>query len=220
MNKILTLYICNKKQNSNLILLAFLSLILILLRVKITHDFYLLFLLWNLALAYLPYMLSSKIKSTMPGTYTFYVLLIGWLLFIPNSFYLLTDFVHLHYSNSLQYLFDAMILTCFTVAGFYAGIVSMLQIHALLEIKYSQKTCNYLIIILCYLISFGIYLGRILRFNSWDILSKPVALFWNILKSLLHIEAYLFTIVMGTLILLIYAFIYVILNKKTIRKSW
>lgn len=214
MNKMLTIYIFNKKQNSNLILLAFLSLILILLRVKITHDIYLLFLLWNLALAYIPYMLSSKIKSTLPGTFSFYILLFGWLLFLPNSFYLLTDFVHLHHSTSLQYLFDAVILTCFTVAGFYAGIVSMLQIHALLEMKFSQKICDYLIIILCFLISFGIYLGRILRFNSWDILSNPVTLFWNIFKSLLRFEAYVFTIGMGTLILFVYGFTYYILNKK------
>jgi uncharacterized membrane protein len=220
MSKILTIYLFNKKQNSNLILLAFLSLILILLRVKITHDIYLLFLLWNLVLAYIPYMLSSKIKSTPPGTITFYTLLFAWLLFIPNSFYLLTDFIHLHHSNSLQYLFDAVILCCFTVAGFYAGIVSLLQIHKLGEMKFSQKVCDYLMIIICYLISFGIYLGRILRFNSWDILSNPIALVWNILKSLFRLEAYIFTIVMGTFILLIYAFIYVILNIKTIRKSW
>lgn len=214
MSKILTIYLFNKKQNSNLVLLAFLSLILILLRVKITHDIYLLFLLWNLALAYIPYMLSSKIKSTPPGTFTFYTLLFAWLLFIPNSFYLLTDFIHLHHSNSLQYLFDAVILSCFTVAGFYAGIVSLLQIHKLGEMKFSQKVCDYLIIVICYLISFGIYLGRILRFNSWDIISNPIALVWNILKSLFRLEAYIFTLVMGTFILLIYAFIYVILNKK------
>ncbi|MDI1317356.1 DUF1361 domain-containing protein [Flavobacterium sp.] len=220
MNQILTIYFFNKKQNSNLILLAFLSLLLILLRVKITHDIYLLFLLWNLILAYLPYMLSSKIKSTMPGTFTFYFFLFGWLLFIPNSFYLITDFVHLHHSNSLQFLFDAVILTCFTVAGFYAGIASLLQIHTLGEMKFSRKKCSYLIIILCYLISFGIYLGRILRFNSWDILSNPVNLLDNIFKSLLRFEAYVFTIVMGTLILLIYGFIYGILNKKIILKSW
>jgi uncharacterized membrane protein len=220
MNKILTIYFFNKKQNSSLIILGFLSLLLILLRVKITHDIYLLFLLWNLFLAYIPYVVSSKIKTTIPGTFRFYTLLIGWLLFVPNSFYLITDFVHLHHSNTVQYLFDAVMLSCFTLAGFYAGMVSLLHIHKLVEMKFSQKRCNYLIIALCYIISFGVYLGRMLRFNSWDILSHPIDLFWNIFKSLAKLEAYVFTLVLGTFILFIYTFSYQLLNKKTSNKSW
>lgn len=219
MNEILTVYLFNKKQNSGLVLLAMLSLMLMLLRVKITHDIYLLFLIWNLFLGYIPYALSSKIKTTIPGTFQFYALFFGWLLFLPNAFYLLTDFVHLHHVSSLQYLFDALLLTSFTIAGFYAGITSLFHIHGLLEMKYETKNCKLLIIAICYLASFGIYLGRILRFNSWDILSHPIDLFYNILKSIFNSDAYVFTLVLGTFILLIYSFSYSFLNKKSI-KSW
>ena len=217
MNKILTIYLFNRKQNPNLILLGVISILLILLRVKLTYEMYLLFLIWNLFLGYVPYFISSELKSTVPGTYKFYLLLIGWLLFIPNSFYLLTDFVHLHHHSDLQYLFDALLLTFFSVAGFYAGASSMLHINGLLEMKYSSRQSKYLIITLCYLSSFGVYLGRILRFNSWDILSNPIKLFTSILKSLLHFPAYEFVLLFGTFILIVYSISHLLSDNKTIK---
>lgn len=215
MNKILTVYFFNKKQNPNLIILGIISVILMLLRVKITHDIYLLFLIWNLFLGYIPYFLSSQIKSTVPGTYKFYLLMIGWLLFIPNAFYLLTDFVHLHHNSDLQYLFDALLLTFFSVAGFYSGISSMLHIHRLLEMKYSSQKCQRILITLCYLISFGVYLGRILRFNSWDIISNPIRIFMTIFKSLDNIQVYEFTLLFGTFVLIVYSISNLLSDTKT-----
>lgn len=216
MNRILTIYFFNRKQNANLIILGILSITLLLLRVKLTHDMYLLFLIWNLFLGYIPYSLSSEIKATVPGTYKFYLLLLGWLLFIPNSFYLLTDFVHLHHFSDLQYLFDALLLTCFSIAGFYAGISSMLHIRSLLEMKYSHKTCRRLLISLCYISAFGVYLGRILRFNSWDILSNPVKLSATILKSLDNFHVYEFTFLFGTFIVIVYGISHLLSDPKSI----
>ncbi|WP_264520853.1 DUF1361 domain-containing protein [Flavobacterium sp. N1994] len=214
MDKILSVYLLDKKQNSILILLALLSLGLMLLRVKLTREIYLLFLLWNLFLAYIPYFLSSKIKTSIPGTLSFYFIGITWLLFLPNSFYLITDFVHLHHFNSYQYLFDILLLTSFTIAGFYAGILSLFDIHHLLQMKYSFKKSCFLIGVSIYLSAFGIYLGRILRFNSWDIIRHPFTLFYHSWKSIQNSETLLFTLVLGTLIFLIYGISYSFNNKK------
>lgn len=214
MNKILTIYFLNKKQNPVLILLAIVSLTLILLRVKITQEVYLLFLIWNLFLAYIPYFLSSEIKNIVPGTFTFYSVLLIWLLFLPNSFYLITDFVHLHHVTKFQFVFDAILLSCFTVAGFYSGILSLFTIQFLLQMKYTVKKSWLLIGTIVYLSAFGIYLGRILRFNSWDILRHPFSLFSNSYKSIQNAETLLFTIVLGTFILLSYRLAHSLLNKK------
>lgn len=214
MNKILTIYFLNKKQNPVLILLAIVSLTLILLRVKITQEVYLLFLIWNLFLAYIPYFLSSEIKNIVPGTFTFYSVLLIWLLFLPNSFYLITDFVHLHHVTKFQFVFDAILLSCFTVAGFYSGILSLFTIQFLLQVKYTVKKSWLLIGTIVYLSAFGIYLGRILRFNSWDILRHPFSLFSNSCKSIQNSETLLFTIVLGTFILLSYRLAHSLLNKK------
>lgn len=219
MSKILTIYLFNKKQNSILIVLAVISLILMLLRVKITHDIYLLFLLWNLFLGYIPYAFSSKIRTTVPGTFQFYLLFVGWLLFLPNSFYLITDFVHLHHNTTLQFAFDALLFSSFTVAGFYSGIASVFHMHRLSQMKYSIQTSWILVIVVCYLSSFGIYLGRILRFNSWDVLSNPIDLFKNILKSFQNPEAQFFTLILGSFILIVYSICTLFLIRKT-PKSW
>lgn len=214
MSKILSIYFLNKKQNPVLILLAILSLTLILLRVKITQEVYLLFLIWNLFLAYIPYFVSSEIKNIVPGTFTFYSVLLIWLLFLPNSFYLITDFVHLHHVTKFQFLFDAVLLSSFTVAGFYSGILSLFNIHFLLQMKYSLQKSWILIGIIAYLSAFGIYLGRILRFNSWDILRHPFSLFSNSYKSFQNTETILFTVVLGTFILISYCLAYSFLYKK------
>lgn len=214
MNKILRIYFFDKKQNSVLILLAILSLTLILLRVKITQEVYLLFLIWNLFLAYIPYFLSSELKNIIPGTFTFYSVLLIWLLFLPNSFYLITDFVHLHHVTKFQFLFDTILLSCFTVAGFYSGILSLFTIQFLFQMKYTVKKSWLLIGTIAYLSAFGIYLGRILRFNSWDILRHPFSLFSNSYKSIQNTETLLFTIVLGTFILLSYCLAHFFLIKK------
>ena len=219
MNKILTIYLFNKKQNSVLILLGLLSLVLMLLRVKITHDIYLLFLIWNLFLGYIPYFFSSKLKNTVPGYFGFYLLFLGWLLFLPNAFYLVTDFIHLHYSTSFQYLFDAILLTSFTLAGFYAGIASLFHIHQLLQMKYSDQKSKFIIIFICYLSGFGVYLGRMLRFNSWDILGHPIDLINSLIASFTNPEAHVFTAILGTFIVLVYSIYFSSLNQKQL-SSW
>ncbi|MGV3697876.1 DUF1361 domain-containing protein [Flavobacterium sp.] len=217
MNRILSIYLFDKKQNPMLVALAVLSVTLMLLRVKLTHDIYLMFLIWNLFLGYIPYFLSSQLKITVPGTWLFYLAFFGWLLFLPNSFYLLTDFIHLHHKSDLQYIFDALLLTCFTIAGFYSGISSLLHIHELFEMKFSEQTSRRLIGLICYLSSFGVYLGRILRFNSWDILSNPVELISNIFMSMLDPQTHKFTILFGTFILIIYRISRLLSDKKTLK---
>jgi uncharacterized membrane protein len=218
MNKILTVYLLEKKQNSILILLALVSLGLLLLRVKFTQEIYLLFLIWNLFLAYIPYFLSYNIKTVVPGTFSFYFIGITWLLFLPNSFYLITDFIHVHHFNNYQYLFDILLLTSFTIAGFYSGVLSLFDIHFLLQMKYSLKKSWLQIGVIIYLSAFGIYLGRILRFNSWDIIRHPFTLFYHSWKSIQNSETLLFSLALGTLIFIIYFISYSYNNKKI--KSW
>jgi len=215
MDRLLKIYFLNKKQDTLLIILSILSVTLMLLRVKITHEIYLLFLIWNLFLAFLPYFFSSKLIETVPGTFRFYGLLFLWLLFLPNSFYLITDFVHLHYITHLQFGYDAILLSCFTIAGFYAGCVSMMQIHFLLELKYVKQKAQTIIISISYLSAFGVYLGRILRFNSWYIITNPIHLLTTILETVFKTESILFTIALGTLILIVYQ----LFSKQNIRKS-
>ncbi len=211
MNKVVTLYILNRKQDTAVWLASLVAITLLLLRVKITHSMYLLFLIWNLFLALVPYFLSSSIhnnffdsnKKIQNSIYT-----LIWLLFIPNTFYILTDFTHLHYYNALQFGLDLLIISSFSFAGFYVGLLSLHHMHLLTIAKYGEKIGNFFILSISFLSAFGIYLGRVLRFNSWDIISKPIVLFNTSIYALFSFETIIYTLQLGILILVSYTLFY------------
>jgi len=211
MNKLITIYILNRKQDTAVWLTSLVAITLLLLRVKITHSMYLLFLIWNLFLAIVPYFLSSSIhnnffdksKKTQNCIYA-----IIWLLFIPNTFYILTDFTHLHFKNLFQFGLDILIISSFSFAGFYVGLLSLQHIHQLTIAKYGNKIGNLFIVFISFLSAFGIYLGRILRFNSWDILSKPMELAYKSISALFSFETVIYTLQLGIIILISYIIFY------------
>lgn len=206
MNNLFSLYVLNKKQNNYLIFSSIIAVALLLIRVKITHSFFLLFLIWNLILAVIPYLLSNYIKIDLSlKKYNFKNLLyiICWLLFLPNTFYLITDFVHLHHQNLIQYCFDFLLFSSFTIAGFYFGILSIFSILQQIQFFYTSKAVYLFTISISYLCAFGIYIGRVLRFNSWDIISYPFHLIESIYNCLFETETWIFTLGLGTLITIV-----------------
>ena len=206
MNNLIRIYILNKKQNNYLIISSLIAITMLLLRVKLTHSIYLLFLLWNLFLATIPYSLSTIIKTDFRlrrSNLKNLGIIIIWLLFIPNTFYLITDFVHLNPSNLYRYIFDFALLSSFTIAGFYFGILSINTIYKQIQFFYSNTISRIFLISISYLCAFGIYIGRVLRFNSWDIISNPFSLIKSILDSIFLLETVVFSVELGTLILIV-----------------
>jgi uncharacterized membrane protein len=211
MNKIITIYILNRKQDAAVWLVSVIAITLLLLRVKITNSTYLLFLIWNFFLAYIPYFLSSNIyknffnksKKTQNSLYG-----LVWLLFIPNSFYILTDFTHLHFKTTFQFSLDMLIISSFSFVGFYVGLLSIHTIRQLVIAKYGNTKGNVFILTISFLSAFGIYLGRVLRFNSWDIISKPIQLAYTSIYALFSLETIIYTLQLGTIILISYILFY------------
>src|SRR6476661_5843672 len=70
---------------------ALFSMGLLFFRVGYTGQFSFLFLAWNLFLALIPYTISLRIKDISGNRLLFGVAFTTWLLFLPNSFYILTD---------------------------------------------------------------------------------------------------------------------------------
>ena len=217
MNKIITIYILNRKQDTTVWLVSVLAITLLLLRVKITNSTYLLFLIWNLFLAYIPYFLSSSIYKNFFNTSkkiqnSFYGLI--WLLFIPNSFYILTDFTNLHFRTTFQFSLDMLIISSFSFVGFYVGLLSIHTIRQLVIAKYGNTKGNIFLLTISFLSAFGIYLGRVLRFNSWDIISKPIQLAYTSIYALFSLETIIYTLQLGTIILISYVLFYYWKQKK------
>ncbi|WP_435623149.1 DUF1361 domain-containing protein [Flagellimonas sp.] len=172
---------------------------LIVFRTKVTHSGLFLFLVWNLFLAGIPYAITQSLLHLKPlqSKIWFFLGFVSWLLFLPNCPYIITDFVHLGQKGSYLFWLDLIILFAFAMNGLLFGILSLLDMKKLLLEKFSEKTVDFALFAVCMLSGYGIYLGRFLRFNSWDLITKPTSLFSQMALSLTYLNTWLISIVFG-----------------------
>jgi uncharacterized membrane protein len=133
------------------------------------------FLLWNLFLAWIPLLLALAVYDGYRRNAPLAVLVPGavlWLLFLPNAPYLVTDFVHLApYGPPLW--FDGVLLSTFAWTGLLLGFVSLYLMHALVRHRFGARAGWGGAVAVLGLTSVGVYLGRFLQWNSWDVLVRP-----------------------------------------------
>jgi uncharacterized membrane protein len=132
-----------------------------------------------------------------------------WLLFIPNGPYLVTDIMHLldHRRGPLLW-FDLILFFSYAHLGLLLAMYSAAQIEDLLSKFAPRVVAKLSMMLLFFAIAFGVYLGRFLRWNSWDLFYKP----WDIARELTdclnnpaeHAKAYLITVLFGTMLNAIY----------------
>jgi len=165
------------------------SCFLLAARVFITGHLTYIFLLWNLFLAFLPYAITVLLWAHSRTTNNKMILvgfMILWLLFIPNSFYILTDLFHLDNFHSAPKWFDLLMIFSFAWNGLLLGLMSVRKTELILEVVSGRGFSFLIVFIVMWLNAFGIYIGRYLRFNSWDIIMQPFSLFNEMLEILLH----------------------------------
>ncbi len=144
-------------------------------------------MIWNLLLAWLPVAfayLAVRPGATPRPVRLFFVL--AWLLFLPNAPYLVTDMVHLPYGGGIPILYDVVLLFSTALCGLALGLVSLRWIQAAVAGRLGVWPGRLFGLAALGMAGFGIYLGRYLRWNSWDILLKPVALAQDIWLHLIH----------------------------------
>lgn len=170
-----------------LFLCSLFSLALILFRVVYTGHLLFAFLVWNLFLAYVPYAISRRM-TMQPIKKGWKFLLAGlvWLLFVPNSFYILTDLFHLDMNESVPLWYDLALLLSFAWSGLLFGIVSVRQMEKLIETNFNRKLGLLFIMPVMALNGFGVFVGRYLRFNSWDVITNPLQLIHDIVYLFIH----------------------------------
>jgi uncharacterized membrane protein len=147
-----------------------------------------LFLLWNLFLAWIPFLIALVIRRGEEGMRRprFRLLLLGgiWLLFYPNAPYILTDFLHLQPRGESPFWFDMMLIASFAWTGLLLGFASLYLIQRLVEKYYGRAAGWAFVVVVSFLSSFGIYLGRFERWNSWDVVSDPRGIVRDIIPLL------------------------------------
>lgn len=183
------------------------SILLYLFRVWYAGSFLFLFIPWNLFLAWLPLYFSNKLST---AAYTFRnALLFGlWLLFFPNSPYLITDLFHLQERAGVPLYYDLVLLFMAAWNGLMMGLFSLRNIERVLLQRFSAKKVHVLIVCFIVLCGFGIYLGRYDRYNSWHILTQPFDLLYGIGTKLIspfdYPRVWAVTVLFTVVLLLIY----------------
>jgi len=152
------------------------------------------YLIWNLFLAWLPlvFVLCLLPVITRYGWTSWLGILLTllWLTFLPNSFYMVSDFIHLQDFARVNIVFDAVTFASFVLTGLLVGFTSVYLVHIEL-IKRIRKFNAWgwvsLVLALC---SFAIYLGRDLRMNSWDIFTNPAGILFNVTDPIVNPRAH------------------------------
>ena len=128
------------------------------------------FLIWNLALAWIPLLFAAGFAALRRSLWHL-PLMLGWLAFLPNSVYLVTDLSHLGdgvdlWRHVLQYGFAAW-------TGIMLGVVSLRLIHARTERDYGVVFGWMVVVVSIGLCGIGVVIGRFQRWNSWDLVTQP-----------------------------------------------
>jgi uncharacterized membrane protein len=161
-----------------------LSLTLWLARMVYSDSRTYFFLNWNLFLAWVPLALALLLwrvngrrprRPLLMGT-----LLTGWLLFFPNSPYIVSDLIHLDPRNNVPLWYDTIMLFSFAWNGLILGFVSLWVVQQLVANWFGRPASWLMVFATLTATGFGIYLGRFQRWNSWDILVDPVGLLRNV----------------------------------------
>ncbi len=111
--------------------------------------------------------------------------------FLPNAPYVLTDVIHLIADirdiNSV-WMITLVVLPVyllFTLAGFEAYVLSLINLGYYLNRIGQSKWILTVELITHALSAVGIYLGRFLRFNSWDFITQPDTLLTSFVEDVL-----------------------------------
>lgn len=167
------------------------------------------FLNRNLFLALIPLLISTfLLQYEGKDRYLIGVLVVSWVLFFPNAPYILTDLFHLRERESVPVWYDLLVILSYAWSGLLFGLVSLRQMETYLSRFFDTRWVTIVATFFPFLSSFGVYLGRFHRWNSWDIINQPFALFADIfhhvISPLEHPRIWVVTLLLGILLNLMY----------------
>lgn len=185
------------------------NMVLVLIRVMLTETITFLFLPWNLFLGVLPLYFSFMIVRANSRVAKVGFLML-WLLFFPNAMYIVTDLFHLAEFPRMPQWYDLLLLFSTALNGLILGFLSLPPVEQYLRGFLRAKHTRWLIMSAFLLCGYGIYLGRYLRWNSWDIISNPIALLKDIKHDVVHplqnFECWMLSAFFGTWLYILYRY--------------
>jgi uncharacterized membrane protein len=207
-------------------LLALSCFALSLFRWHYTDTKTFLFLNWNLLLAVIPYAITTLAviyPSIKNSRFRLFALMAVWLIFFPNAPYILTDLFHLRKNTGMPIWFDLTLILFFAWTGLLFGFLSLRDVQASLMARINRRWVLIITSALIFIGSFGIYLGRYLRWNSWDILNEPFSIIYQIgdrlVNPIAHSRTWGMTIFFGLFLNVVYWSLRLISERNVTREE-
>ena len=152
------------------------------------------YLNWNLFLAWVPLGLTLTLERTLRqhlwSSWRALILTVLWIAFLPNTFYMISDFIHVQDVQRVNLLYDIVMFASFIFNSVILGFVSLFLIHKELLKRLNKMVSGSLITTVLLACSFAIYLGRDLRWNTWDVLLNPAGILFDVSDPVLNPRAH------------------------------
>ena len=180
---------------ASLVLLTMLSIGLLVLRVAHSHHYTYAWLWWNIFLAWLPLAFALVAynvswRHSRLSWFLVFACAVVWLAFFPNAPYLVTDIIHLQHRPDAPFWFDLILFVTIAWTGCFLGFVSLFLMQEIVRRATGTVVSWVFAVAALALSGFGIYLGRFLRWNSWDVFFAPAQIVGSIIQGLKHPAAH------------------------------
>jgi uncharacterized membrane protein len=170
------------------------------------------YLLWNLLLAWVPLIISTRLiyvlSKKLWSSWEAMGLSILWLIFLPNSFYMISDFIHLETAPTNSAIYYAITFTSIIYTAVVIGFLSLYMVHIELRRRLDSNTVRLILALILASCSAAIYIGRDLRWSSWDVITNPGGVLFDISDRLVHISDYRTMLTTGIMFFVLLASMY------------
>lgn len=187
------------------------GVVLVLARVVYAGNAAFVFLIWNVCLAWIPFVVASRLaaRGGLDGLLSWLIAAV-WLLFFPNAPYILTDFFHLSWraSSSVPLWYDAVMIAAFAWTGLLLGTASLALMQGVVRRRFGTMVGWIFAMASLVVGSMGVWLGRYARWNSWDVFADPGGVVNDVTTRMLdpfaHPGALGMTVVLATFLVVVY----------------
>ncbi len=193
--------IIDKRQKSILSSLITFSLVAVLLIILVefySSDYAFNYFIWNLFLSWIPLLIAFRLvkvlRSKLWSSWEALAYSFIWLIFLPNSFYMISDLIHINEVPGSYTVLFAVAFMAIIVSALINGFLSVYLVQAEFNKRVSIRTSETLITTLFVLSSYGIYIGRVLRWNSWDVFFNPTGVLYDLSNQVINFRSLGYTL--------------------------
>lgn len=185
-----------------------------------THRLGIVFFVWNVILAFLPYLFSqllgSYIEREKRSKAVIFLLAFLWLIFFPNAPYMITDLKYVGTDDASVYNWVFLVyIASGAVFAMLMGLSSLHDIHRMLLRRIGRLGGNMVLTLVILAGGFAVYIGRFLRFNSWDVL-QPFSLLRRIQEDFGAFSVF-FSLLFSAFIFGTYVVFYILTPRPVLR---